>query len=65
VRSFKAIVDGEHDDIPERAFYMQGTIDQVLEASKKMRAEEPEQAAEAEASEQEAKAEEQPEGAAA
>ena len=65
VRSFKEIVDGEHDDIPERAFYMQGTIDQVLEASKKMSAEEPEQAAEAEADEQEAKAEEQPEGAAA
>ena len=52
VRSFKAIVDGEHDDIPERAFYMQGTIDQVLEASKKMSAEDPEQAAEAEAAEQ-------------
>ena len=61
VRSFKEIVDGEHDDIPERAFYMQGTIDQVLEASKKMRAEEPEEAAEAEAAEQEAKAEEEAE----
>src|SRR5215208_2834467 len=58
VRSFKAIVEGEHDDIPERAFYMQGTIDQVLEASKKMSAEEPEDAAAAEASEQEAKKEE-------
>jgi F-type H+-transporting ATPase subunit beta len=57
VRGFKEIVDGEHDDIPERAFYMQGPIDQVLEATKTMRAEEPEQAAEAEASEQEAKAE--------
>jgi F-type H+-transporting ATPase subunit beta len=66
VRSFKAIVDGEHDDIPERAFYMQGTIDQVLEASKKMSAEEPEESAEAEASEQEAKAEDkEAEGAAA
>ncbi len=64
VRSFKAIVDGEHDDIPERAFYMQGTIDQVLDASKKMSAEEPEESAEAEAAEQEAKAEET-EGAAA
>jgi F-type H+/Na+-transporting ATPase subunit beta len=66
VRSFKAIVDGEHDDIPERAFYMQGTIDQVLEASKKMSAEEPEESAEAEGSEQEAKAEDkEAEGAAA
>jgi F-type H+/Na+-transporting ATPase subunit beta len=58
VRGFREIVDGEHDDVPERAFYMQGPIDQVLEASKKMRAEEPEEAAQAESSEQEAKQEE-------
>jgi F-type H+/Na+-transporting ATPase subunit beta len=64
VRSFKEIVDGEHDDIPERAFYMQGTIDQVLDASKKMRAEEPEESAAAEGAEQEAKAEETAEAAA-
>jgi len=57
VRGFKEIVDGEHDDIPERAFYMQGPIDQVLEASKKMGAEEPEKSAQAEADEQEAKSE--------
>jgi F-type H+-transporting ATPase subunit beta len=63
VRSFKEIVDGEHDDIPERAFYMQGTIDQVLETAKGMRAEEPEETAAAEASEQETKAEEQTEEA--
>ena len=31
VRSFKEIVAGEHDDIPERAFYMKGTIEEVLE----------------------------------
>src|SRR5256714_8232814 len=53
VRGFKEIVDGEHDDIPERAFYMQGPIDQVLENAKSMRAEEPDKAAQAEASEQE------------
>jgi F-type H+/Na+-transporting ATPase subunit beta len=64
VRSFKEIVDGEHDDIPERAFYMQGTIDQVLDASKKMRAEEPAESAAAEGAEQEAKAEETAEAAA-
>jgi F-type H+-transporting ATPase subunit beta len=34
VRSFKEIVDGKHDDIPERAFYMKGTIDEVIEAAK-------------------------------
>jgi F-type H+/Na+-transporting ATPase subunit beta len=64
VRGFKEIVDGEHDDIPERAFYMQGPIEQVLETAKKMRAEEPEDAAQAEASEQEAEREaEEPERA--
>ena len=31
VRSFKEIVEGKHDDIPERAFYMKGTIDDVIE----------------------------------
>ncbi|HYI97388.1 MAG TPA: F0F1 ATP synthase subunit beta, partial [Bryobacteraceae bacterium] len=31
IRSFKEIVDGKHDEIPEQAFYMQGTIDDVLE----------------------------------
>jgi F-type H+/Na+-transporting ATPase subunit beta len=34
VRGFKEIVDGKHDDVPERAFYMKGTIDQVLEDAK-------------------------------
>jgi F-type H+-transporting ATPase subunit beta len=59
VRGFKEIVDGEHDDIPERAFYMQGPIDQVLETAKGMTAEEPAETAQAEASEQEAKQDEQ------
>jgi F-type H+-transporting ATPase subunit beta len=31
VRGFREILDGEHDDIPEAAFYMKGSIDQVLE----------------------------------
>jgi F-type H+-transporting ATPase subunit beta len=30
VRSFKEVVDGKHDDIPEQAFYMQGAIEDVL-----------------------------------
>jgi F-type H+-transporting ATPase subunit beta len=34
VRSFKEIVAGDHDDVPERAFYMKGTIDEVLEELK-------------------------------
>ena len=31
IRSFKEIVEGKHDELPEQAFYMQGTIDEVLE----------------------------------
>jgi len=35
VRGFKEIVEGLHDDIPEQAFYLAGTIDEVIERSKK------------------------------
>ncbi|MBM4260604.1 MAG: F0F1 ATP synthase subunit beta [Deltaproteobacteria bacterium] len=38
IRAFKEIVDGKHDDIPEQAFYMVGTIEQVAEKAKKMAA---------------------------
>src|SRR5690349_13743403 len=34
VRGFREILDGEHDDLSEGAFYMQGSIDQVLENTK-------------------------------
>jgi F-type H+-transporting ATPase subunit beta len=34
VRSFKEIIEGKHDDLPERAFYMKGTIDEVVESAK-------------------------------
>ena len=36
VRSFKMIIDGELDDVPEQAFRNKGAIEQVLEAAKKM-----------------------------
>jgi F-type H+-transporting ATPase subunit beta len=36
IRGFKEIVDGKMDDIPEAAFYMKGTIDEVYEAAKNM-----------------------------
>ena len=38
IRSFKEIVDGKHDNIPEQAFYMVGTIDEALEKAKKLAA---------------------------
>lgn len=39
VRSFKAILDGEADDLPEQAFYMVGTIDDARERAKELQAE--------------------------
>ena len=38
VRSFKEIIEGKHDAIPEQAFYMKGGIEEVLEAAEKMKA---------------------------
>jgi len=37
VRSFKEIIEGKHDAIPEQAFYMKGAIEEVLEAAEKMK----------------------------
>ncbi len=34
VRSFKEIIEGKHDDIPENAFYMVGSIEEVIERAK-------------------------------
>ena len=30
IRGFREILDGQHDELPEQAFYMVGTIDDVL-----------------------------------
>ena len=38
IRGFKEICEGKHDDIPEQAFYMVGSIDEVVEKSKQMAA---------------------------
>jgi F-type H+/Na+-transporting ATPase subunit beta len=37
IRSFKEVVEGKHDALPEGAFYMQGSIDDVLEAAERMK----------------------------
>jgi F-type H+-transporting ATPase subunit beta len=34
VRGFKEILEGQHDTLPEQAFYMVGTIDEAVEAAK-------------------------------
>ena len=36
IRGFKEIVEGKMDDVPEAAFFMKGTIDEVYEAAKSM-----------------------------
>ncbi len=36
VRSFREILDGKHDDLPEQAFLMSGTIEEVVENAKRM-----------------------------
>ena len=36
IRGFKEIVEGKHDDLPEAAFYMVGTIDEAIEKAKQM-----------------------------
>src|SRR5213075_2403131 len=39
VRGFREILDGKHDELPEGAFYMKGTIDQVIEDARGDKAE--------------------------
>ncbi len=36
IRSFKEVVEGKHDDLPEQAFYMVGNIDEVVEKARQM-----------------------------
>ncbi len=36
IRGFKGILEGEYDHIPEQAFYMAGSIDEVVERAKQM-----------------------------
>jgi len=38
IRSFKELVDGKHDDLPEQAFYMVGTIEDAAEKAKRLAA---------------------------
>ena len=36
IKGFKEVCDGKHDDLPEAAFYMCGTIEQVIEKANKL-----------------------------
>jgi len=37
IKGFKEIVDGKHDDLPEQAFYLVGTIEEAVEKAKTMK----------------------------
>jgi F-type H+-transporting ATPase subunit beta len=39
IKGFKGILEGKYDNVPEQAFYMVGTIEQVLEKAEKMKGE--------------------------
>jgi F-type H+-transporting ATPase subunit beta len=39
IKGFKAVVNGEHDDLPESAFYMVGTIEEAIEKAQRLAAE--------------------------
>jgi F-type H+-transporting ATPase subunit beta len=39
VRGFREILEGKHDDLPEQAFYMAGTIDEAVEVGERMKRE--------------------------
>ena len=36
IKSFKGLVEGEYDDLPEQAFFMVGTIEEAVENAKNM-----------------------------
>lgn len=36
IKAFKEVIEGKYDDLPEQAFYLVGTIDEVVEKSKKL-----------------------------
>jgi F-type H+-transporting ATPase subunit beta len=38
IKGFREILEGKHDDIPEQAFYMKGTIEEVVEAGQRLMA---------------------------
>jgi F-type H+-transporting ATPase subunit beta len=36
IKGFQEIIDGKHDDLPEQAFYMVGTIEQAVEKGRRL-----------------------------
>jgi F-type H+/Na+-transporting ATPase subunit beta len=59
IKGFQEIIEGKHDDLPEQAFYMVGTIEQAVQKARQLAGGEPD-----EAPQDEEAAEEEPEPAA-
>src|SRR5205823_14483240 len=51
IKGFQEILDGKHDDLPEQAFYMVGTIENAVEKGRRLEGEPSERAEEEEAAE--------------
>src|ERR687894_1637118 len=60
IRSFKEVVEGKHDDLPEQAFYLVGNIDEAVEKARGMSGEEEEEGSEEEGEPEENEREEEP-----
>jgi F-type H+-transporting ATPase subunit beta len=43
IKGFQEIIEGKHDDLPEQAFYMVGTIEQAVQKARQLAGEEPEE----------------------
>jgi hypothetical protein len=43
IKGFQEIIDGKHDDLPEQAFYMVGTIESAVEKGRRLAGEETEE----------------------
>jgi F-type H+-transporting ATPase subunit beta len=56
IKGFQEILEGKHDDLPEQAFYMVGTIEKAVEKGRQLAGEEePEEKPEEPAAEEEAR----------
>jgi len=61
IKGFQEIIDGKHDDLPEQAFYMVGTIENAVDKGRRVSGEEEQKAKEGESPEDEAVAEQEAE----
>jgi F-type H+-transporting ATPase subunit beta len=61
IRSFKEVVEGRHDELPEQAFYLVGNIDEAVEKAKQISGEEEEESEEGGEGEEESEEEGEPE----